>query len=181
MKKMITLVAVLSMVCAASAATITWKSGTLKAPNADGTFSNEGIESNASGVYMLVSLDDYNKYSAMSTEELYAEYTGGKINATETVSGQTQWISHTYNKTTSTDFADGSTAYVVAIYTTTANDTDYYITNVGYSTFSDGTANNEGSSNLGTSVGKWTAVPEPTTVALLAIGMAALGLRRKIA
>ncbi len=190
MKKIAIFALVVSTLISANAGTVTWISGPLKIPNEDGSFSDTVIGNTASVTIYLVSADDYSTYSAMSSADLYNAHTAGTIANTEKKTGASNGFINSANVTTDTTFDKRATAYAVAIYTTTLNGTDYYISNVGYSSINDvDAAVGEASSYLainsnltnGGVAGKWTAVPEPTTVALLAIGMAALGLRRKIA
>lgn len=183
MKKVVVFIAIAVMAAITQGATISWKSGAMYVPNADGTLSSTKAKATVNATIFLVSADVYNTYKEASSLDIYNASSTIAAAATETKTGKSASLSSASNITTDTDFAKGETAYAIAIYTTTVDGTDFVIAKAGYDTINDLDAAS-GIASTGLASGNWTkveAVPEPCTIALLALGLAAVGLKRKVA
>ena len=182
MKKALAFIAIALVAVASQAATIKWTSGAMfEAADANGTWSTSAkAKGTVTATYLLVSSDTYNTYKA-GGQTLYDDFKAGKITSTEKSNSIASNNGGQANFTGTTTFAAGGTGYVLAIYEyTSATYGDFFIATSGYDEISDvDVAKGVASSNLAPNVGKWTPVPEPTTIALLALGLAALGLKRK--
>lgn len=183
MKKVLVFIAIAVMAAITQGATISWKSGTMYVPNADGTLSSTKAKATVNATIFLVSADVYNTYKDASSLDIYNASATIAEAAIETKTGKSASLSNAANITTDTVFDKGATGYAIAIYTTTVDGTDFVIAKAAYDTINDaGAQSNLASGNLAS--GNWTkveGVPEPTTIALLALGLAAVGLKRKVA
>ena len=171
MKKMMMLVGVLLVAGMAQAAAVSWNTGRLYTPNADGSF---GGEVNATTDQYLATV-----YFFVDNAGIAGEQIAGILGNTDNT---TPAVTDALNGTTSGyDFA-ANTTYWAQVYITSlpASGTYYTMTSTLTSFTIPGTGN--GSINF-TSVGalpsQWTVVPEPTSMALLALGVSAIGLRRR--
>ena len=194
MKKILSFLAVAIIAAASQAATITWSSGTMYTAKDDtGAWSTDRAKGSVTAVYLIVDQSTYNSYAGKA-EDIYKDWSTLEGKATRKSdaitsgnNGQAKWEDDKggagYVK------ADG-TIYALALYTYThATYGDFYIAGAG-SAYVNDLGEVEGAyGGLASSVGSWSAVPsstpdpipEPTTVALLAIGLAAVGLKRKVA
>lgn len=177
-----------------SAATVDWKSGDL----ADKISSDV---TSITGYYYVIDNDTYQSLSEMSNDALVADYVDSKT-------GEIDVSSLTVLRSGNSGPVDATTE-VVNVNMTDANGTDpeyalviyvaksafggsYAVASTAYYVGQPkdyfGDDNPDSNNNYvgvdaveGMSTGNWAAVPEPTTIAFLALGLAAVGLKRKVA
>jgi len=172
MKKMIIILAVVAMSVATHAATVSWSISGVKVPGVDGAFTATAL----SGAIAYVFVGAQN---TVAIQDAIAAKTftgaGNLWSATTSAAGGIL-------KTGLGNYSNQDvTLYSVIFNKGTIALSDYYMISTDYTqhfvnanlTYSFTSANGR------LPAATWTAVPEPTSMALLALGVAAVGLRRK--
>jgi hypothetical protein len=158
------------------AATVSWKSGSLKLPGSTaGEFGSTAGGSKITGYLFMLTESEYAEYSA-DKASIYADWAVGTITADATKKSSMGAVTLTDGQS----YSNGDKLYAALLYTYTDETLgDFYIANTASFDFPDSTAN-QSVANIGTSVGSWTAaVPEPTSGLLMLVGLGALALRRR--
>ena len=184
MKRILTFAAISLVAIASQATTVTWGSGQMmEAADASGAWLPTAAANRAKGTvsayYYLVTAEEYGKYA--DAQAIYDAYKANKITSTASSGaiasnngGQANWISPK-------DYAVGDKDYMLVVYDYTSSSYgSMYIATKSAIEMTAGGASGP-VSNLAFNIGSWTPVPEPCSVALIALGLAALGLKRKVA
>lgn len=183
MKKALTFLAVAALAATTQAATVTWKSGTITTP--DGK-----ANANTRVVQAMLYLIDSTTYDALdlSTETTQQSALATYLDKTADATGASNKNGLADVKTDITGKGVANSQYAVLIYQYGTGDSAVYKIAKG-SLFVNDLDSQEGSSDFANQ-SAWVTkvastpddpVPEPTTVALLAIGLATAGLKRKVA
>ena len=182
MKRLIMMTVVAFAASLVNAASVTWGSGNVYAPNPDGSFGAKIGDSDAANFYLFV-LADSEAYSKVQTDGAWATF-GEKLNTATTT--QTGTSSSKFADSLTDGYSAGQTVYAAVITTYKEGDKTWYTEN--YVTVSiDDAGGDTAVSNLSRYVGgdksggnlTWQSVPEPTSGLLMLVGLAGLALRRR--
>ena len=181
MKKIMMAVAIVCASVMAHAASVSWSSGKMFLPAADGSVSTTAAKATVNAYLFVV---DAATYAGTDIDAIWGNY-GTKLD-TATKTGKTASLSSAVTLSDGADYGVGDSVYAFVVYTTTVDGQDYYIANKASTTLA--SAANVTVSAMGTNVGgtggaaitSWTAaVPEPTSGLLMLVGLGALALRRR--
>lgn len=168
MKKLVMMLAVIAMAAMTQAATVTWSLTGVKAPNGDGTFSATAL--NGGIAYLFYGAQDTATLNSAIVGQTFTGTGSLYTKATSSTGAITQAGIGNYSNQSVTLYTvifDGATIATSSYYMISANVTKNFVnSNLTYSF----------NTSMPTS---WTAIPEPTSMALLALGVAAVGLRRR--
>jgi len=170
MKKMMMMLGVLLIAGISQAAAVQWTTGTIKAPNPDGSFgANIGATSGAYLATVFFFVDN-----AGSAGAAFPGVTGNTDNTTVA-------LGSALSGTTSDSFTGGNVYWAQVYVTSLPESGTYYTMTSELVSFTAPLTGNAGVNfaTLGAMPTEWTVVPEPTSMALLALGVAAVGLRRR--
>ena len=184
MKKTIMMIAITAIATMTQAAVINWQSGNILLPTSatNGAWLTGAnvAKDQVTAYYFVITSAQYNDASFKA--DVTAGMLGQTFNLTaadNSVNSSGSLATKTANWTGQGSYNVGETGYMLAIFVLEDYlGQDWFIVNTGKATISaSGMAETVGS--LASSIGVWTPVPEPATMALLGIGIVAVGLRRR--
>lgn len=174
MKKLVVLATCAIVALIGQAANVTWNVGSIKAPGADGTFGSGNAQDAGYDVSVAVSffLDN-----SGAVGDAITGFSGGTTSTTWANGGAVKGTTAGY------DFTNGSSYWTSAKILLTKGSEQWEL-DIEPFKFTNTKATGNYSiatalQNEVTTVGKFTAVPEPTSALLFALGFAMVGLKRK--
>lgn len=172
MKKMIVMLAVVTMVAAVNAGTVLWTSSGLQTALPGGAFSGTALS--GAVAYLYQGTPDAGAIGDAIAGDTFTG-AGNLATALTTTSGGI--LKSGIGNFVSTPV----TLYMVIFDAATIGAANYFMVSSAITKTFGASGNNTYTFTTagGTLPGSWTAVPEPTAMALLALGVAAIGLRRK--